>query len=116
MSMSKKSEIFVSSLAKMFPLLAGAFEEHLKDNDRILPHILMADYCRVVLNADKNDTWIVSFLEELEKSFSLSSDDPVSNLIAVSFVENLPYTNEGHWIVDRLGHKLRKQYARFFSY
>jgi len=99
--MCKEAQIFVSSLAKKFPLLAKAFAEHLQDNNQILPHILMADYCRVVLNTDNTDAWVVSFLEELEKSISLDSDNSVSNLIAVSFVEHLPYADEGHWIVDR---------------
>lgn len=108
--------LFVTKLSRERPLLKKIIDEHLEDHGEIVPHILIAGYCRVVLNANIRDLWIEPFLEELEAHFSLVDDDPVSNLIAVSFIEHLPNRCTKHWILDLLNPKLRQQYLRFLRH
>ncbi len=114
--MGHRSQMFVAGLAKKFSPLLGSLREHLEDNgNEILPHLLMSEYCRVALSSEGSEAWVLAFLEELERSFSLWEDDEISNVIAVSFIEHLPHPDEEHWIIERLGSKLRHQYNRFFS-
>jgi hypothetical protein len=114
--MNKNSKVFVTNLAKKFKELDAAFSDHQKDNlGDTLPHLLMADYCRVVLNSESNSNWVEKFLEELELHYSDIEDDETSNVIAVSFIENLPSTDVNHPIVRRIGKKLRRYYNVTFG-
>lgn len=114
--MTWKASNFVTELALKFPLLVEILEEHRADNfGEILPHLIMADYCRKVCAADSKDIWVVNFLEVLESKFSNDTDDDVSNVIAVSFIENLPKPNDSAQIVSDLPEKLRSQYEKFFG-
>lgn len=107
---------FVSELADKFAPLKAAYVEHLDDNlGEILPHILMADYCRVVISAKPEDLWVKMLLSTLEDKFSDTEDDGISNVIAVSFIEHLPPPRDEHLIIRLLGKKLRWQYDFIFG-
>lgn len=108
-------EDFVLGLVKRFPPLERAYREHLYDNfGELLPHLVMADFCRLVCSGRPNESWQDDFLSELESNFSAETDDPVSNMIALSFVENLPPPGKNHFLVNRLPQKLTVEYgARF---
>ncbi|KAB2717749.1 DUF7674 family protein [Brucella intermedia] len=114
--MITNSRMFVSNLANKFEMLRGILDEHLQDNfGEILPHILMADYCRIVLSSENDVLWVERFLSEIEDHFSDVVDDEVSNVIAVSFIEHLPPPDKHHQIVEKLGKKLKTQYSKTFG-
>lgn len=112
--MSSETIKFVINLARKYPVLEPLLFEHKKDLGEILPHLLIADYCRAVQKGPK-ENWKTDFLTYLERHFG-EEDDPVSNLIGVSFVENL-YSDEPeqHWTVDELGSKMKQQYERVYG-
>ncbi|KRA97956.1 hypothetical protein ASD83_12895 [Devosia sp. Root685] len=114
--MTISAKKFVSDIADNFEALRPEFEASLRDNfGEIIPHLIMADYCRAVISADPGSTWVREFLSTLEENFSDSEDDEVSNAIAVSFVEHLPQSNENHGVVPMLGRKLRNQYEAIMT-
>ena len=114
--MRNDAKAFVSSLADSFLPLESTFNEHRKDNfNDVLPHILMADYCRVILEIDADTPWVSNFLFELESHFSDIKDDGISNVIALSFIEHLPPPDKNHPIIGKLGHKLLRQYDSTFG-
>ncbi|MGR9250199.1 hypothetical protein [Rhizobium leguminosarum] len=77
---------FTAGAAFKFRQLEDVLSEHLKDNDgEILPHLLMADYCRLVERVP-DDEWVRSFLAYLEDNF-LGQSEWLTELISVSFVE-----------------------------
>lgn len=113
--MTEEPELFLLDLSHEFPVLKYIVQEHLNDNKGVLPHLLMADYCRTVLNAKEGEPWVSRFLNKLEKRFSLEAEDKISNVIAVSFVEHLPPPNEANWIVQQLGRNMKHQYVKIFG-
>jgi hypothetical protein len=114
--MRESAKIFVIDLARKYNELHGDFFDHLEDNfGEILPHLLMADYCRTLLSVDAGESWVDALLLELESKYSEIDDDEVSNVIAVSFIENLPAPNSNHPILKKLGYKLCQQYNITFG-
>ncbi|WP_417832412.1 hypothetical protein [Terasakiella sp.] len=107
---------FCCHLAFIFPELLSLLEEHLKDNTgEILPHLLMYDYCQLVSNDLGNRPWHKELLHTLEKIYS-ETDDDISNLIAVSFIESIHFTNDlDNKYTSLLGPKLLKHYNLVFK-
>jgi hypothetical protein len=85
-------EEFVRTLVADVPQLAPILEEHLVDNfGDLLPHVFMADVTRFVIQAvidprmkGKMRPILDHMNEALEKD-----DEPVQELVYVSFLENL---------------------------
>ena len=104
---------FMGALAHRFPELMPVLQEHLEDqHGEMLPHILMADVVRwLVARLEErgvDDPILRGVLQAIEEQFGRG--DPVDNVIAVSFVENLPYAWEaGHEIRALLGPCLAEQ-------
>ncbi len=114
--MSLSSNKFVVDLAENISNLQDAFFEHLKDNNgEVLPHLVMADYARKLISSNKDEEWINMFLSQLEDNFSIDEDDEVSNLIAVSFIENLPPPSANSYIINELGNSLQNYYKIYFG-
>lgn len=113
--MSALTVSFSAGLAYKFEPLLKVFEEHLDDNSgEILPHLLIAGFCRKILQSSKPEKWHFEFFDYLEANYS-AGDDLVSELVAVSFIEHLPAPQqEGYWTVSLLGRKLKRQYNRIF--
>ena len=87
--MNAKAAAFVCKLAFDFDELLPSFAWSLEESGgEILPHAFMANYVYVVLESDPNENWLHEFLWLLERHLQ-QQDDPVSNVIAVSFVEFL---------------------------
>lgn len=107
---------FVTCIAETYEPLEMVFKEHVEDNfGEVLPHVLMADYCRAVLSFGPEALWVDKFLSRLEQSFSSIEDDEISNVISVSFIEHLPPPAINQGIIDRLGKKMKKQYKLVFG-
>jgi|TARA_R100000988_G_C3991594_1_gene163035 hypothetical protein len=106
---------FSAGAAFKFRELESTLAEHLKDNNgEILPHLLMADYCRCLEGAVSAE-WVRNFLSYLEESFS-RKDREVINLISVSFIEHLsPEDSSTRFLEELLGPQMLKEYQRIFG-
>jgi len=116
--LSELTIAFVRSLVSRFPSLSGVLEEHVKDNDEILPHVFFGDLTRFTLSLLSTAIGggglpprreLRGILDYLEETYS-KGDAELQELIAASFLENLPGPREdGSQIRGMLGPNLRKQ-------
>ncbi|MGO7021105.1 hypothetical protein [Rhizobium leguminosarum] len=106
---------FTAGAAFKFRQLEDLLSEHLKDNDgEILPHLLMADYCRLVERVP-SDEWVRSFLAYLEDNF-LGQSESLTELISVSFIEHLlPNESLSGLVVKLLGERMQEEHRRIFG-
>jgi hypothetical protein len=88
---------FVSWLIARHPGLAPILKEHLTDNDgELLAHVLFGDITRYAVDLARRaaeepeaDARLLRLLEDLDPAIlPEGEDDPVDNLVWVSFVEN----------------------------
>jgi len=108
-------------LAREVPAIAELREAHLRDNDELLPHLLMADVARFVASFFAGGTGSLVPApsdEALARTLALldagmgAGDESVDELVSVSFLENLegePYMPE---LVSRLGPNLGRELER----
>jgi hypothetical protein len=109
------SATFVSSLASKFENLLALYAASERDNfGEILPHLVMAEFC-VAAVGDLQSQWVSELFRILETNFSEISDDPVSNVIAVSFVEHLPPPNEVPELLALLGSRMLDYYRTIYE-
>jgi hypothetical protein len=80
---------FVTWLAARHSGLGGILDEHLADDDELLPHVLFGDVARYALALARDDETddLNALLSDLDAALG-DSDDEVGNLVWVSFVEN----------------------------
>lgn len=101
---------FVKQLLAAAPEISDIHQQHMKDNDEILPHVLLGEVTRFVINAHRNSnvelrTRILDFLECAVSS----PDDKLQELVVVSFLENLHQAGEDYEGLKKLlGPNLRK--------
>ncbi len=79
-----------SALRAAVPEFASSIEEHLADNDELLPHVLFGDLTRFVVAAHQRGEGdlvrrVLTFLDSALRD----GDDKVQNLVEVSFIENV---------------------------
>ncbi|MBW3650414.1 MAG: hypothetical protein KY458_07595 [Actinobacteria bacterium] len=124
--MSEAVNALINRLAGRSPRLAALLREHRVENfGDVLPHVFFGDltrfilreYCRIAGERTVDESAMTSelegLLEELEGAFASGEDEEVSELIAVSFLENLPGRDEeGQGIRDLLGPTLRTALAK----
>jgi hypothetical protein len=82
---------FINALLLRVPELKALYEEHLGDNEELLPHVFMWDVTRfAIAQADNVQTHepLRRLLAVLEEALE-GGADKVNELIAVSFAENL---------------------------
>ena len=106
------------------PEFQTVYEEHMSDNDELLPHVLMGDFVRFLFDAYRKSMTSMSDAENwsqfVNRSLALmeraiASEDPrLVNLISVSFVGNLLPSDERDAesykaIKVQLGPKLREE-------
>lgn len=85
------SELFIENLLHITPELKEAYNEHLVDNDILLPHVFMGDVTRFVLSRANNASGLLviqRILDYIEKEL-LTGDEDSKNIIRASFIENL---------------------------
>jgi len=84
-------ETFVWRLLHALPELKSTYDQHLADNDSLLPHVFMGDVTRFVI-AKANNSGSHETLKRLfyffEKELN-SGDMEAKELILASFIENL---------------------------
>ncbi len=114
--MSEATIDLIDRLVARFPGLKPLLREHLAENfGVVLPHVFMGDLTRHVVSAftrSRDIEHIWALLDELEQSFSRGDEETIE-LIAVSFLENLPRIGEeGAGVRVLLGPSLRSQLER----
>ena len=108
-------KVFFEMMLNKVPELCPFYEEHLADNDELLPHVFMRDVTRFIV--DLQNQMLQSKSEKVEKVvsklFTLFEDamnygnSEVQNLVAVSFLENLESDNPSYSVLkSKFGQKL----------
>jgi hypothetical protein len=123
--MSEVSVNFIGGLVMRCPFLEPILRAHLADNfDEVLPHVFFGDLTRYVIRefsrlegewdceGDEPSGQLQDLLEELERAF-VEGGGEISELIAVSFLENLPSPGEnGQELRNLLGPGLKSEFER----
>jgi hypothetical protein len=99
--MSEHTISFVRSIVARFPGLTTLLDEHIENNfGEVLPHVFFGDVTRYVLSlvATNDDSLsprreLRDVLDYLEEAYT-GGDEELQELIAVSFLENLPRPGE----------------------
>jgi hypothetical protein len=88
--MSNPVTDFMFRLTSMSYELAEVYQQHIADQDELLPHVLMGEITRLVISKVRREQteWLPKFLQQLELGLSSDNND-IKELIGVSFVENL---------------------------
>jgi hypothetical protein len=83
-------ESFVQELLDAVPDAQATVDEHLRDNDGLLLHLLMADLLRLAVSAYQgNDPETSQRLLALLDRALREGDEAVENAVCVSFVEHV---------------------------
>lgn len=98
---SFRSPVAVAAMRRLVASVAGTgpiLEEHVNDNDEVLPHLLIADLRRWFVDAvvAGNARGVTDFLAAIEVLYA-SEDPDTRNVMEVSFMEDLlalPDANE----------------------
>lgn len=81
-----QSVAFVGFLCHKFQSCLHILEEHLDDNfNEILPHLFFAELGRQVLSDLSSEKWY-HLLQDINAALSPTNDDPISNVVALSFL------------------------------
>lgn len=93
-------EDFVMALVEMHTQLTPVLDEHLKDHNELLPHMLMGDVVRFLTAIYANPreaagdyNTITEIMLSIGDHFT-SASPAVKEVIAASFLENMPYPKE----------------------
>jgi hypothetical protein len=81
---------FVEELLRRVPALQPAYEDHLRDNEELLPHVFMGDVTRWVIEHARQPEHrraVAALLAYFESALATESDG--KDLVLLSFVENL---------------------------
>ena len=115
--MSRLTEAVVRDLVAAFPSLQSRLDAHIHDYDGVLAHVLMADFQRYVVAVFEGDeegstTDVQGILDFLEQRFR-QCEEPVRELISVSFLELLPREGErGAGVRGLLGREMAAEADR----
>ncbi|MBU1358852.1 MAG: hypothetical protein KKC79_15365 [Gammaproteobacteria bacterium] len=110
---------FVVELIEKVPEARRIYEDHLEDNDTLLPHVFMGEIARFVLQISEN----TSREDDLKELLSIIEDGlqsrhhDVQNLVALSFVENL--CGEEHHVmqlIPLMGEATRREVRSLCGY
>ena len=110
---------FINQFTQEFPEQANLVDQSINNYGELLPHFFVADLVRFLVakycelkRQDENINLIKRIMEFMEHQF-VSAPPLIVELIAVSFVENMPYEHEGGArIVDLLPASLKAELAR----
>ena len=109
---SAPQRALIAVLARLSPSLGAQLEEHIVYNGGMLPHVFLGDVTRYVAelaDASPEAPQLQAMLDLLEDRFPNGAADE-QEMIAVSFIENLPAPDEeGSELRYILGPKLTEQ-------
>ena len=109
---------FVPMLLGNVPELQSVYDQHLLDNEKLLPHVFMGDVTRFVIEIYRQSETrsaprdiMRRVLGDLEKAIA-SSDSELQELVSASFLENLHQADDTYEGIKKLlGPGLRKELA-----
>ena len=82
---------FIERLLRVVPELKEAYDEHVTDNDMLLPHVFMGDITRFVIAEASSASGLSAVhrvLDYFESELRMGAAESIE-LIRASFVENL---------------------------
>ena len=97
------------------PEFRPVYEEHVRDNDEVLPHRLLGALTRFVLDAhERGDDNLVDRVLHVLDRLMAEGDDDTQNLVAVSFIEDIEYGDKraDTGFIARWGRHLREERER----
>ncbi|HEX6445419.1 MAG TPA: hypothetical protein VF053_10050 [Streptosporangiales bacterium] len=111
---------FVAGLVDQVPALGARYQDHVAAYGMLLPDLFLLDVVHWLVRDHRRARWPWSrrrdwarVLRLVEDAYVREYDGRVGQLIAVSFLENLPADGEpGHGLVDELGPWLRRDLDR----
>lgn len=116
--MSAGSIAFTRKIASLSPALTALLEDHMKDNfGELLPHVFLGDVTRHVISLVRDPSKgnlavrreLKTILDTMEEGY-VTGNSELQELIAASFLENLPTTEEpGSEIREMVGPNLGSQ-------
>ena len=118
--MSAHTIRFVQEMVDRFPCLKSSLNEHSQAYSEILPHVFLGEISEIVAatiqgirpgisDVSLSQRELRDLLDFFEATFETRGDE-IKELIAVSFLENLPGPTEGgSKIREKLGPNLTKQ-------
>jgi hypothetical protein len=113
--MSEDTIAVLDRLAERFPAVRSILDQHLADNfGEVLPHVLMGEIAQYIVDlaVEANESELQGVLDSLEVEFERGSEE-VQELLAVSFLENLPRPPApGCELRRQLGPNLSRELAR----
>ena len=108
---------FVKAFVARFPVLRPSYEEHLRDNGELLPHVVFGigeGFTDQIVDAYRRHganalDWR-SALEFLEAHFD-RGDREVDEVVVTNFLDSLPGPKQpGHALVEELPERLRGRF------
>jgi hypothetical protein len=108
----------VNRLVKQVPELLSLYDEHIRDNKEILPHVYFGDVTRYVVQQIRSGqtgpaTPVERILNYLEECIA-SGDEDVKELVVASFIENLMGEDDVvTCIKGQIGPYLKKEFKDF---
>lgn len=86
---------FWSDLLRAVPAFRPDYDDHVRDNDEVLSHVLMGDLTRFFLKAraDGDGEAVAACVAQLDRAIR-TGDEDVQNVVCVSFLESLPWPGE----------------------
>lgn len=108
---------FPEQLRAHVPGFDHIYDEHIRDYDEVLPHVLLGDLVRFLLDTVRVQGTRNAALHEamilLERGMG-SADPKLQELVAISFLENLDPGDQGFPAIRILfGPYLEKQYRKY---
>jgi hypothetical protein len=100
----------IERLLAAVPELRPIYDEHVSDNDGLLPHVFFGDVTRFAIGNAGTPT-IANLLRVLDEALS-DADDEVREVVSVSFVENLADEKAALKLMKpKMGLNLRRAFA-----
>jgi hypothetical protein len=111
--------VFPGLLREQVPGFDRVYDEHVRDYDEVLPHVLVGELLRFLsaqVRSHGEDCAALSRAMDLLEQGMASGDPQLQELVAVSFLENLEPEDPSFHAISRLfGPRLREQYEKFMD-
>jgi hypothetical protein len=109
---SAENYAFLGYIAYGFSEVLEALAEHIDTYEELIPHVFMSEcvdlFVHRMIEYGSNDAVLIAVLELVENAYRRKF---ASNLISVSFIENLPLNSEpGAELKNLLGPTLTSEY------
>jgi hypothetical protein len=110
--LNSREALFIHALIDRFPLLKSSLDEHIIDNDELLPHVYLGSVAQRLVSMTKDSAdsqFVMDVLSFVEAAFEAGSPE-LDELISVSFIELLsPYDLDDRRVFDILPEKLSNE-------